>query len=325
MSIIWSIGITWPRCSTRREVTFSGNDGATVAKTERLIDLCSDRGLRRGRIRCAPHVPRLRPRMGRLHPFAIRPIAARLLPLRPCRQARALLRQSLHVWRRLRHGRGLARPHHAVRPVRDAAAVRRDDRDHRACGDMAAGAPARRRNVGTLGRSWPLSLLLASCPQYYGHMFINPKDAPFAVAMMVLLLGLARALEEYPKPSIPTVLIFGIGLGLAIGSRILAGMAALYMLVPLAMIIGSESARRRAARKAAANFGRFVLILLPGLVLAYAIMAWSGRGPCRNRSIRCARSAISRNSSKSPGRRCSRACRSRCRTCRATTSRFCSR
>ena len=26
-------------------------------------------------------------------------------------------------------------------------------------------------------------LLLATCPQYYGHMFINPKDAPFAVAM----------------------------------------------------------------------------------------------------------------------------------------------
>ena len=125
-------------------------------------------------------------------------------------------------------------------------------------------------------------LLLATCPQYYGHMFINPKDAPFAVAMIVLLLGLARALFEYPRPSIPTVLIFGLGLGLAIGSRILAGMAAFYMVVPLAMIFASDL-RDTNARTAAANFGRFVLVLLPGLVLAYAIMAviwpWSIQEP----------------------------------------------
>src|SRR5437868_5021183 len=33
-------------------------------------------------------------------------------------------------------------------------------------------------------------LLLALCPTYYGHMFMNPKDAPFAVAMVILMLGL---------------------------------------------------------------------------------------------------------------------------------------
>jgi hypothetical protein len=143
---------------------------------------------------------------------------------------------------------------------------------------------ARRLGGATIGPWAGLAavLLLATCPQYYGHMFINPKDAPFAVAMMVLLLGLARALFEYPKPSIPTVLIFGVGLGLAIGSRILAGMAALYMLVPLAMIFASDL-RDTDARTAAGNFGRFVLILLPGLVLAYAIMAviwpWSVQDP----------------------------------------------
>ena len=36
-------------------------------------------------------------------------------------------------------------------------------------------------------------VLLATCPLYYGHMFINPKDAPFAVAMAIFLLGLVRA------------------------------------------------------------------------------------------------------------------------------------
>jgi hypothetical protein len=125
-------------------------------------------------------------------------------------------------------------------------------------------------------------LLLATCPQYYGHMFINPKDAPFAVAMVILLLGLARALEDYPKPSALTVLIFGLGLGLAIGSRILAGLGALYMIVPLAMLVAADLHKTN-ARAAAANFGRFVLVLFPGLILAYAIMAllwpWSVQEP----------------------------------------------
>ena len=43
-------------------------------------------------------------------------------------------------------------------------------------------------------------VLLATCPLYYGHMFMNAKDAPFATAMAVLLLGLMRAFDEYPKP-----------------------------------------------------------------------------------------------------------------------------
>ena len=43
-------------------------------------------------------------------------------------------------------------------------------------------------------------LLLALCPIFYGHMFMNPKDAPFAVAMIILMLGLVRLAEEYPQP-----------------------------------------------------------------------------------------------------------------------------
>src|ERR1044071_3198339 len=64
-------------------------------------------------------------------------------------------------------------------------------------------------------------ILLAACPLYYGHMFFNPKDAPFAVAMAVFLLGLVRLLEQYPKPTASTLLLVGGGFGLAIGSRVL--------------------------------------------------------------------------------------------------------
>jgi len=74
-------------------------------------------------------------------------------------------------------------------------------------------------------------LLLALCPIFYGHMFMNPKDAPFAVAMVILMMGLVRLAEEYPQPSARTILIVGLGAGLSIGSRILGGLALVYALV----------------------------------------------------------------------------------------------
>src|SRR3982751_211031 len=74
-------------------------------------------------------------------------------------------------------------------------------------------------------------MLLALCPTFYGHMFMNPKDAPFAVSMVILMLGLVRLAEEYPAPSPRTILIIGLGAGLSVGSRILGGLALIYALV----------------------------------------------------------------------------------------------
>jgi hypothetical protein len=115
-------------------------------------------------------------------------------------------------------------------------------------------------------------LLLAGSPHYYGHMFFNPKDSPFAVAMIVLLFGLVRVLEDYPKPKPATTGIFGLGLGLTIGTRIMGGIASLYIILPITMLF-IEDARASGAKSAAINFGRFLLVLLPGFVLAYAVMA----------------------------------------------------
>jgi Dolichyl-phosphate-mannose-protein mannosyltransferase len=114
-------------------------------------------------------------------------------------------------------------------------------------------------------------LLLALCPTFYGHMFMNPKDAPFAVAMVILMLGLVRLAEEYPQPSPRTILIVGLGAGLSIGSRILGGLALVYALagfVPLLM----EEVRGNGAREAAHRFLHVVYVLLPGLVLGYLVM-----------------------------------------------------
>lgn len=116
-------------------------------------------------------------------------------------------------------------------------------------------------------------VLLATCPLYYGHMYMNAKDAPFAAAMAMLLLGLVRLIEDYPKPRAATAIIFGLALGFSIGSRIMGGIASLYIVVPL-MILAVDDARRSGAAQAARNFGLFLLRLTPAFVLAYAVMAF---------------------------------------------------
>ena len=114
-------------------------------------------------------------------------------------------------------------------------------------------------------------LLLALCPTFYGHMFMNPKDAPFAVAMVILMLGLVRLAEEYPTPSPRTILIIGLGASLSIGSRILGGLALVYAIagfVPLFL----EEIHTHSAREAAHRFIHVVYVLMPGLVLGYLVM-----------------------------------------------------
>jgi hypothetical protein len=113
--------------------------------------------------------------------------------------------------------------------------------------------------------------LLATCPLYYGHMFINAKDAPFAAAMAVFLLGMVRAFEQYPRPSAATGLILGAGFGLSIGSRIMAGFGVLDALLALALLIAIET-RTGGWRMAGSRLGYFVLALVPSLILAYLVM-----------------------------------------------------
>ena len=115
------------------------------------------------------------------------------------------------------------------------------------------------------------SLFLATCPLYYGHMFINAKDSPFAVAMAVMLLGLISAFQEYPAPSASTVALFGFGLGLSMGTRVLGDLAPLYALAGLSFVMIAEAGQPGVPASQRAL--RFVLTLLPSLVLAYAVMA----------------------------------------------------
>jgi hypothetical protein len=114
-------------------------------------------------------------------------------------------------------------------------------------------------------------ILLATCPLYYGHMFLNPKDAPFAVAMAVFLLGLVRLLDEYPKPSAATLAIVGIGFGLSIGSRIMAGFGVITAVLAIGLLVLIDT-QYHGLRAALAPLRRLLLRLIPAAILAYAVM-----------------------------------------------------
>jgi hypothetical protein len=127
------------------------------------------------------------------------------------------------------------------------------------------------RRVGGPVAGLATVLLLSLCPTFYGHMFMNPKDAPFAVAMVILMLGLVRLAQEYPNPSPRTILIVGIGAGCSIGCRILAGLTLIYAVIGF-MPLWIDDIRNNGVRESVHRLLHVLYVLLPGIAFGYLIM-----------------------------------------------------
>jgi hypothetical protein len=125
-------------------------------------------------------------------------------------------------------------------------------------------------------------VFLAITPVYYGHMFINAKDIPFAVAMIFLLYTFVRAFDEYPRPKPMTIVLFGVALGLLIGTRVIGGIAILFAGTGLLVYLIAEARTLgigASVSRAATLVGRLAL----ALPLAYVVMAivwpWAVQSP----------------------------------------------
>ncbi len=114
-------------------------------------------------------------------------------------------------------------------------------------------------------------LLIATDPSYYGHMFINAKDVPFAAAMIFLVFSLVRAFDEYPRPRVSSILIFALALGLTVGTRIIGGIAAAFAGIAFLFLVAGEW-RKMGLRPALARAGKFSGFLALGLPLSYVVM-----------------------------------------------------
>ncbi len=75
-----------------------------------------------------------------------------------------------------------------------------------------------------LSNSWKIAFLallfMAFSPRIFGHSMNNPKDIPFAAAVIFTLLFIVRFLKELPRPGWGTSIFLALAIGLAINFRV---------------------------------------------------------------------------------------------------------
>ena len=79
--------------------------------------------------------------------------------------------------------------------------------------------------------------LLALSGVYYGAMFNNTKDVPFATGMVWTLYFATRILDRLPNPRLSAVLKFGIVLGLTLAIRVGAVLGIFYLAVGVLLFV----------------------------------------------------------------------------------------
>jgi len=117
------------------------------------------------------------------------------------------------------------------------------------------------------------ALFLVLTPNYYGQMFNNPKDVPFAVGMVWALYYLVRIVPELPKASFATVAKLGLATGLALGVRV----GGLLVMGYLGALLGASALWRALDARSfrlllSESVTSFVRVLLPVTMIAYAVM-----------------------------------------------------
>ena len=119
-------------------------------------------------------------------------------------------------------------------------------------------------------------LLLATLPAYYGHMFNNPKDLPFAVGYVWVLYYLCRLIQAGPRAPLGLWVALGVALGLGMSVRIggLLGVAYLAMIVALQWVCFCLHERR--VKPALRLLGSLTLrsVLATSIAWALMILPW---------------------------------------------------
>ena len=129
------------------------------------------------------------------------------------------------------------------------------------------------RSLSTPGSAFWSALLLALYPSYYGHMFINPKDIPFAALYVWSLYYLVQIIREFPGMSLKTATKFGVAVGLTLGVRIGGFLLLCYLyLFLLVLVAHSLLYRQSEANSGWSLAGKALKISAWGTLIAYALM-----------------------------------------------------
>jgi hypothetical protein len=131
------------------------------------------------------------------------------------------------------------------------------------------------------------TLFLLLTPNYYGQMFNNPKDIPFAVGMVWAIYYMVRMVPALPQPPLGLLAKLGVAIGMTMGVRIGGLLLLCYSGLLLALDGGWRTiAARRPFLLLETARTAFLRVLLPVLLFAYPVMLifwpWGQTDPIEN-------------------------------------------
>lgn len=131
------------------------------------------------------------------------------------------------------------------------------------------------------------ALFLLLTPNYYGQMFNNPKDIPFAVGIVWASYYMVRIVPALPRPSFVLLTKLGTAVGMTLGVRI----GGLLLLCYLGLVLALDGAwqaiaARRAAILIQAGWTSLWRVFAPVVAIAYPVMLlfwpWAQADPIAN-------------------------------------------
>lgn len=141
--------------------------------------------------------------------------------------------------------------------------------------------------VGGARVGFVATLFLLLTPNYYGQMFNNPKDIPFAAGVVWSTYYAVRMVPLLPRPPLGLLAKFGTAVGMTMGVRI----GGLLLLCYLCLLLALDGTWRaivagRASLLVAAAWTGLWRVLLPVVLIAYPVMLlfwpWGQTDPIEN-------------------------------------------
>ncbi|HYM32042.1 MAG TPA: glycosyltransferase family 39 protein, partial [Candidatus Cybelea sp.] len=131
------------------------------------------------------------------------------------------------------------------------------------------------------------ALLLLVMPTWYGHMFNNPKDVPFAVFFVWSLYYIVRIASCLPRPPLSLVARLGLMIGLSLGVRVGGLLLFGYIcLVGLGFVAARYWQTRNLAQLGRDTWVGSYRVILPVFAIAYPVMLlfwpWAQAAPFSN-------------------------------------------
>lgn len=141
--------------------------------------------------------------------------------------------------------------------------------------------------VGGARAGFFAALALLLIPNWYGQMFNNPKDIPFAVAGVWSLYYVARIVAEMPQPRLGLGLKLGVAVGLALGVRVGGMLFLAYLALGVAAVLAWRALETRSLPLLMREgVSASLRTAVPAMLAAYPVMLvfwpWAQQAPLRN-------------------------------------------